>query len=85
MITKDEMIRGWNAAGTKLNADLLMLVFKKIENTDDVSIHNFIMFQVNERLGTQGTEFVKRVAEVIEDLSMKNLGSAKPEKGPENG
>jgi hypothetical protein len=82
MITKNQLIEGWNNAGKQLNADLLGLVFKKLETNDDVAIHNFIMSQINERLGPTGGEFALQVAELIARLSLRNKDNAtKEEKG----
>ena len=73
MITKNDLIRGWNSAGSTLNAEFLGLVFKKLETPEDVAVHNFIMSQINERLGPHGGDFTKQVADLIEQLSLRNL------------
>ena len=59
-----------------MNADLLGLVFKKLETQEDVAIHNFIMSQIAERLGPTGEEFKLKVAEIIEQLSLRNKENA---------
>lgn len=73
MITKNDLIRGWNNAGGILNAELLGLVFKKLETQEDVVVHNFIMSQVNERLGPHGGDFTAQVADLIETISLRNI------------
>jgi len=77
MIDRSEYIRAWNRAGIEFNADLLGLIFKKLESPDDVTMHNFMMAQLNNRLCKQETVFVKKVAELVEQLSLRNLDHGK--------
>lgn len=73
MITLKDLITDWNNAGRNLNADFLGKVFKKLETPEDVAIHNFIMYYVDQRLGPHGGEFTKKVADLIHDISLRNL------------
>ena len=73
MITKNDLIRGWNDAGRMFNAEFLDLVFKKLETPDDVAIHNFVMSQISDRLGEKGDEFKLKVADLLTDLSVRNI------------
>ena len=73
MITPDDLIRGWNNAGEPLNAEFLTLVFKKLETDADVAVHNFMMSQIEERIGPYREEFKKAVAQILTDISLRNL------------
>lgn len=79
MITLNEVIRDWNNTGTALKADFLGKVFKKLETADDVAIHNFIMYYLELRLGSETDNFLKSVEELIEQYSLRNI-----EHGAEN-
>jgi len=43
MITKDDLLKDWNAGGRRITADLLGLVFRPLETEKDRHIHNFVM------------------------------------------
>lgn len=80
-ITSDELIRNWNTMGDKLKEVFLDQILKIIESDNDISLHNYFVWYVNELLGDQGGEFKKQVAILIENLSLRNIEHGKKNKG----
>ncbi len=80
MITLNDHIKGWNGAGKVLNAEMVGLIFKKLDSPDDVAVHNFLWFQIDMRLQNQGENFKKAITEIIEQLSLRNLEHGTTEK-----
>ena len=79
-ITRQAAIRGWNDAGTEVNADLLSRVFKVIESQYDAEVHNFIMLEIiAKRIGGSEGRFLRSVAELVEQYSMEHLNGPQKE------
>lgn len=79
-ITKQDLIHGWNEAGTEINADLLSRVFKVIESQYDADVHNFIMQEIiAKRIGGSESRFLRSAAKLVEQHSMEHLNGTQKE------
>ena len=79
-----DIIREWNNVGELLSAEFLSLVFIQLENDADVAMHNFMMSQIEGRIGPYREEFKKAVAQVLTEISLRNLKDGKENQNTSN-
>jgi hypothetical protein len=80
MIQTTDHIRGWNNAGTTVNADMLRYVFQQIQSNQDAHDHNFVMRVIEQRIGRYRGELTQAVANAIEEISLRNMSDVQKEK-----